>query len=341
MFKSRVLTGALVAGSVGVASLFAAAPASAATLPDGQKITVVDSFDQQFYYASPADASLTAVGGPNNIEVYLQGIDVDDDGAGYAVGTDYSEGPQGGYVYAANAATGVMGLGIQVTVNFGDVLPDVDGCTAIDYSGGVILASCFILFQDGEVGPLYPVNYIGVLDPVTGVLQPDLEFPAQEDFADDVTVNAIASDPVGGGLWVFTTEYPDGVVYGAYEYTVDLGFDYAGDTLSEIFGADFDRGGQLWLTTEFTDGGGEFPPSYPALATINLTSGSYPFAEFMTIDALPVESQIEPVTVWGKLTLPATGPADSAGIALGAAGFLLLGAFLAAVTVLRRRSVEG
>ncbi len=42
MKPSRVLTGALIVGAVAVASMFAAAPASAATLPAGAKITVID-----------------------------------------------------------------------------------------------------------------------------------------------------------------------------------------------------------------------------------------------------------------------------------------------------------
>ena len=62
MKSSRMLTGALVVGSVAVASMFAAAPASAATLPLGQKITVVDKYDLQYYNVNPADAVATPVG---------------------------------------------------------------------------------------------------------------------------------------------------------------------------------------------------------------------------------------------------------------------------------------
>ena len=100
MFKSRVLSSALVVVAVAAASVFAAAPASAATLPDGQRITIIDSIAWQFYEASPADASLTAVGTGVPDELYLTGVDVDDDGHGFAMATDYSEGPIGAWIFS-------------------------------------------------------------------------------------------------------------------------------------------------------------------------------------------------------------------------------------------------
>ncbi len=87
MKKPRLLAGAIVTGAVAITSLFAAAPASAATLPLGAKISVVNWYDAQYYEASPVDAAITPVGTPTWLGAYenVEAIDVDDDGKGYAL----------------------------------------------------------------------------------------------------------------------------------------------------------------------------------------------------------------------------------------------------------------
>ena len=64
-----------------------AAPASAASLPNGQRISVVDNETWQFSDASPVDGALTPYGVPGLIPFaeYIEGVDVNDDGQGYAV----------------------------------------------------------------------------------------------------------------------------------------------------------------------------------------------------------------------------------------------------------------
>src|ERR1044071_2680318 len=93
MNSSRVLTGALIVGAVAVASMFAAAPASAATLPTGQKITVIDQWTDQFYNVNPANAESAPFGTAVALAPEIEAVDVDDAGLGYAIGTayDYAE----------------------------------------------------------------------------------------------------------------------------------------------------------------------------------------------------------------------------------------------------------
>ena len=344
MPKSRALTGGIVAVTLGVASLFAATPANAATLPDGQKITVIDTFFTQSYLASPVDASLTAVGAEADltpVDADLEGVDVNDDGLGYAVGTFDPEGPAGGFFYPYDANTGVIGLGLEVTIDFGDVSPTVDGCNAIDYSAGIPVVSCFILFEDGDSGTFYPNNYIGALDPATGEIQAGfIEFPGDtEQFDDDVTVNAIALDPASGLLYVFTTEFPDGVLYGVYTTDGDT-FNDLNPTADSVHGADFDRGGQLWLSVQRFIGGTEFPPYYPVLATFGFPDSSLLDPDsVMNIGGvdLPGLAELHPLTVWGKPTLPATGAGDISVPVLVSMLLLLAGAILAGVTSRRSR----
>jgi hypothetical protein len=340
MLKSRALTGALIVGAVAVASLFAASPASAATLPAGQKITVLNQFDDQFYTASPVDASLTAVGIPDTIAGCVEGVDVDDNGLGYAIASDVpffsfesgcngDEGALPAAVFPADANTGLLGAGVQVTLDLGlDGLRDADNCSAIDYTDGVVTAACMIIVSEE-----FAVTFVGTLDPATGLMQPDFAFDGGE--LPFLYVTAIATDPITGELYLFTVEaVPEGgFFFGIYTIDEVNGLDPITETRAPVWGADFDRGGQLWVSTQ--DGG-------PALATVALADGDFSFFEFYTLGGAEYQSWIEPLMVWGlPPTLPATGPANSTVLGVGAAVFLLVGAILAAATIARRRPVQG
>lgn len=326
MFKSRVLSSALVVVAVAAASVFAAAPASAATLPAGQRITVIDSDTWQFYEASPADASLTAVGTGVPGEATLTGVDVDDDGHGFAVATDYSEGPIGAWIFTADANTGLLADPVQVTVSLPEVDLDADECTAIDYTAGVVYAAC-VIYSEGFT------TFVGPIDPVTGVLVPEVQLSSVEE---DVPgfLTAIAIDPISGTLYGFM---PSAWTLAASGSTLVT------DIVNPpVFGADFDRDGQLWITTNVAIGEGGLRPVYPALATLSLTDGSSPFLEPYTLGGTLLGADIQPITVWGKApALAATGVNQSPAVALGAGALLLFGAVLAAgAAATRRRSLE-
>ncbi len=354
MIKSRVFTGALVTAAFVVASMFAATPASAATLPDGQKITVEDWDTFQFSYASPVDATLTEYGtqGIPYEDEWLEAIDVDNDGNGYALTTWYyhpviecedeeAEGPcysfdlepYGASLYVADANAGSISGAIQVQVRTDPMDPDswedVDACYAIDYTDGVIIAACYI-YGDGGME-----TYIGTMDPGTARLYPDVR-------TDNVSYEfaAIAKNPIDGKLYGFEP-YSDYV----YEILMD-GVDddddpvYLGYTDLTITGADFDSSGQLWASAvsdsvpELIDDGEE------GLVTIDLAGSetepfAFPFAEPWS----DPQAQINAITVWGA-ALPATGPAVSTPLVVGAAAFLLLGAILAVGATARRRANE-
>lgn len=341
MNKSRVLAGALAVGALTIASLFAAAPANAATLPEGQKITVIESETAQFSFANPETAALTNVGTENPAELEgdtLTGVDVNDDGVGYAIGTYYTEGPQGAYLYAADAANGVIDYLVGIDFFFGDFPLEMDECTGIDFTAGQLLLACavygegaafFIGYWDFDLGmavPLIELNGDPEIDP--GPENPN----EPEDGFDFRYITALAVDPVTGVIWAFTNEQG---YYGVYTASEDAGLTPVTDTNDQrVDGADFDRGGQLWVTTyrdQQIDRAIE--PGDAGLATLDPATGTFPF----TAAWEDQEQLIWPITVWGKPTLPATGPADLS-VPIGAAALLLLaGTILAGVTVLRRR----
>lgn len=329
MFASRALTSAIVVGAVAIGSVFAAAPASAATLPSGQQITVIDSFEWQFYEASPVDASLTAVGAMVPFESdYITGVDVNDDGIGYAVAT-FDEG--GGYLYNADANTGTLSNDILITFNFGDVFPDADECTAIDYTDGVIVAACQ-LYGD------FDATYVGTVDPATGVLTPIVELAGVEDF---LYITAIAIDPISGLFYAVAYDFEAIPQYTLWTLDEVTGATFVTGLSRAAFGADFDRDGQLWVTSEVAIGGGEFPPVFPVLATLNTTDGTNPFFEPFTLAGVPLDIFIDPITVWGKEALAETGVTQNPAVGVGAAAILLFGALMAAgAMAMRRRSVE-
>ena len=361
MKSSRILTGALIAGSVAVASMFAAAPASAATLPLGQKITVVDKFDLQYYNVNPADAVATPVGTGTSTSTWITGVDVDDAGLGYATTTFYYDGrvdleaapedelevnalvpdgyvPDGGYIGKADANTGTVTGEKPVLIDrpVGDDFYAIE-CSAIDYSKGVIIAVCY---SGGRSE--YGAMFVGTVDyasnPDYAVLTPGFTSPAEEGF---LPFSAIAVNPVTGVIYGFTDEYYDAR---AFTITLDGAAPVEISDLTDYFvwGADFDRGGQLWITvSDLPEPNGRAANvSFVSLATFDFATGQPVVVDaFSSADPLAIE-QPEAITVWGALA--ATGStAAGAAPAIAASGILLLGALLAAgAMAMRRRNAD-
>jgi hypothetical protein len=329
MKPSRALTGAIIVGSVAVASMFAAAPASAATLPAGQKISVVDTNTWQFSNTSPVDAALTPIGTPTGLaeNEYVEAVDVNDEGKGYALTTTWEpDGPgyAGATLYTADANTGTLNNAMVVQIVTGPldepVLADADSCFALDYTGGKLLASCNI-YGDGSSA------WIGYIDPATAILTPETLLYG-EDF---IEFQAIAVSPIDGAIWGFEG-------YAAYIISLDNEeADYVGSVEMSVWAADFDRSGQLWVSAyRALDADRVIEEGEEGLAILNLESGEFDFnAAWSDPDA-----EINALTVWGVLA--ATGSTVSlAAPAVAASGILLLGALMAAGTmVLRRRKVD-
>lgn len=353
MHASKVITGALTVGALVLASMFAAAPASAATLPEGQKITVVERTSWQFFDASPVDAALTPVSpapGVLPLGQYVEAVDVNDDGKGYGFATAFEEeeiedcneeevfcsflAPVGGWLFQADAKAGTLSGGIHALVPIG-AGPDwvqADSCYAIDYSGGQILGACNI-YGDPEAEGDWPSEdtaYIGYLDPATGRLAP-LNTLVGEDF---VELSAIAKNPKTGTIYGFEVL---GGSTAVYVVTLDnqplMG---PGEEEWEITAADYDRDGTLWVSVYRPQiAARALSPGDQGLAIFDVASGTYPF------DAAWPELEVwfNALTVWGKI-LPPTGPASPALPAVGAALALLAGTILAGVTVLRRKELK-
>lgn len=343
MLKSRVLTGAFVTAAFVVASVFAAAPASAATLPPGQKITVVDQDTWQFSTADPNTAALTPSTGVNDPgeDEQITAIDVDNKGLGFAFSTTYETipgvpdpqnpndpvfptiEPAGAALFKADANTGLLSDGMKLSILWGDTEYNADECTALDYSGGQVIGVCY----DWE----FDMAFIGVVDTDGAVLNATsalfgLGF---------IYFTAIAKDAVTGVIWGFSDFKDNG-----YAWTITLdGVPPVskGDLDVVVTGADFDSSGQLWVQAKMRP---EAPalvigPGTDGLATLDLTTFSLPFsAQWLDVEYVPGG-----ITVWGE-ALPATGPTDSAPLWLGAAAFLLLGAILAVGASSRRRIIR-
>lgn len=361
MKSSRMLTGALVVGSVAVASMFAAAPASAATLPLGQKITVVDKYDLQYYNVNPADAVATPVGTGTSTSTWITGVDVDDAGVGYATTTFYYDGrvdkeaapedelegepavtslvpsgyiPDGGYIGKADANTGTVTEEKPVLIDrpVGDDFYAIE-CSAIDYSKGVIIAVCY---SGGRSE--YGAMFVGTVDyasnPDYAVLTPGFTSPAEEGF---LPFSAIAVNPVTGVIYGFTDEDYDAR---AFTITLDGAAPVEISDLADYFvwGADFDRSGQLWVTVSNLPepAGRAENVSFLSLATFDFAAGQ-PVVVDLFSSADPNEiTQPEAITVWGALA--ATGSTVSGTApAIAASGILLLGALLAAGAMAMRR----
>jgi hypothetical protein len=333
MKSSRILAGSILAGSVAVAAMFAAAPAAAATLPLGQQISVITP-QSQFNFADSNSAALTAVGtgvtdAPEDEQ--FNGVDVDDNGIGYAVSTSYPEGPDGAALYAADAKTGTTTYIADVSFFFGDYSLYPDECNGIDWTDGVLTLACE---YDGQ----FLATFIGVWDFAAGWAVPvvELEGEAEGELPEGFEFNnisALATDPTTGELYAFSYGFTNAV----YTVSEDDGLTYVSSTGAfGVYSADFDRGGQLWVTTfRFDPADRAIEPGESGLATLDPATGAFPF----TAAWASQEVFVSPITVWGVLA--ATGSTMSIAPAIAASGVLLLGAILAAGTmVLRRRSAD-
>ncbi len=365
MKPSRALPSAIVVAALAVASMFAAAPAAAASLPAGAKITTIEQLTDQFYTVNPISAASTPVGDPGSlIPEYVTGVDVDDTGHGYATATavldeeDFTAAdvesnpelalfpgfgiPDGGYIYKADANTGDLTGGKIVEIGISEIRVYADECSAVDYTGGKILAACMV-HDDQE--PFESTTYIGYID---------YDYEADEAYLTAETVlegegflpiQALAVSPIDGTIWAF-----DGYWYDSF--TVTLGEDElteVDDTNWAVLGADFDRSGQLWLSVDTFEppafaaakGGPQFAVSTSSygLSLFDLTTHADNLVSTYTTDDLHSVDIVEAITVWGVLA--ATGSTMSIAPAIAASGILLLGALMAAGTmVIRRRNAD-
>lgn len=321
---SFILAGA---AAIAFATVMVASPASAAVLPEGQKITVVEYFEtllspeaySQQWNVSPLDASGTLVGGQHNgITVYS--IDVDDDGHGYATGFVFDDESGESQLFVADANTGAFTAPVPIDV------PEVDGafCPGIDYSSGTVFVSCQ---WEGESDFF---SFIGTFDVASGVYTPFITL-GDDEGEEAYEFYALATDPTTGQLWtLFQDSFGD-----AYATTVDVEAGELGESVfltRTVNGADFDRNGQLFITYE---------DDAETLGTLDLDSGAIsPIAPYPFVTS--VLTSVNPLTVWGKPALAATGSSESElvlPVTLGSALLLLAGAaFVATARVNRSRT---
>lgn len=323
----------ILAGStaIALATLFVAAPASAATLPAGQKITVSDGDfvvvgppAVQLYNVNPANAATTPTGSVAG-GVVANSIDVNDDGVGYGVGNRIVGDVRTAtpFLYTVDANTGAITNEVEIIPVDDNI--SVTNCNAIDLQpNGEILVACTY-----EAPESIPSSYIGVVTP-GGSFTPFYDSDANEDSAQIFT--ALAFNAMNGELWAFAI--PDGPA----AFPVDRAAGELGPLVDldlPVYGADFDRGGQLWATTDVSD---EVPePS--VLATIDLVLGDVTPVNPFTFNGAE-QFQVSGITIWGKLA--ATGSASGAEvapIALGSALLLLAGAAFVATSRMQRRNV--
>ena len=316
----------ILAGTTAIAfaTLVVAAPSAAATLPDGQKITIVEMLDTnspaegQFYDVSPADAASTPIGTATG--ELLTGLEVNDDGVGAAIGQLDSVST----VWSANANTGTISNPLSITVN-GQIQPD--SCGGIDLVNGTFIVAC-------DEGGNADTTYVGALDPATGALTPFLTLTGN----DYVEFDAIANNTVTGQLWGFTR-----LGAATHSFTIDLENDVIDEVATmenNVYAADFDRNGQLFVSSEELFGN-EF--EIPALAVTDPAVGAFSFIEpyvSTTTDAALIF--VAALTIWGAPALAATGStagAEAAPIAIGSALLLLAGAaFIATARIGRHRT---
>jgi hypothetical protein len=325
MPRSRVLAFAAATAAVSLATLLVASPAQAATLPVGQRITVVDDFYGDVWTADPVTAVLTFVGEGVALGEFdfMTAVDVNDDGFGYAISTDDAEGHGLSYLYAVDASAGTITDPEQISIPLHQSL--ALGCESLDFApDGTLYTTCY----EAEGENTYSTVF-GTLDPVTGDLTPLLHI------LEDVTFTAVATNPVTGVLWVFDFDF---VSYQGLSYTWDPEtetLNYVAQILLPVFAADFDRDGQLFVTIWDND------VQRPLLSVLDPDLGDFTEVDYYTIQGQQLENfQAPPLTVWGKApVLPATGPVDVLPFGLGAVLLLLAGgAFVATQRMERRRA---
>jgi hypothetical protein len=319
--RSRGALAAVGGASIVVGcAVLVAAPAVAATLPDGQNITTIDTAGTAFE-ADPTTAVLTAIGPTGVTQVFA--TDVDQTGHGYAIVVPTTAGVPS-VLYDFDATTGATTDPHPITVaGHGDGL----ACQGIDYTGGVIVASCSYEPPDGG-----QFGVIGVLDPVTGVLSADVLTNSQD------PITAVAKSPTDGTIWVITFS---NVIAKAdlAAHTFDPFHPLQQQDVISMNGADFDRDGQLYVTYEiWVDG--TFTWQLGVLDTDAAT-----IAE---VGTLAPNVDTEAITVWGVRplggedpagpALPATGSDVGPGLLVGALALLGLGG--AALFTVRLKEVR-
>ncbi|HWH96798.1 MAG TPA: hypothetical protein VNS80_00385 [Pseudolysinimonas sp.] len=310
----------LLAGTTAIAfaTLVIASPAAAATLPDGQKITIVETIDGndppsgQFFDVNPADAASTPVG--TAPDEYITGLEVNDDGIGAAIGQLDSTST----IWTADANTGMLSDPHPITTA-GDV--DLDDCGGIDLVNGTFIISCV---EGGNIA-----SHVGAVNPADGVFTSFLKLEG-DDF---VEFDALANDEKTAQLWGFSGDTD-------FSYTIDLEHDIVtpvAEMDDEVFAADFDRDGVLWVSSQVFRG----ELFVPALAIANPATGVFssvgPYVSTTTDAALIF---VLALTIWGEPALAATGAsgADFVPIGIGSVLLLLAGAAFIATARVNRRS---
>jgi hypothetical protein len=327
MRSSRALGVLAGTAAIALSVLTMAAPASAATLPSGQRITIIDALDDSgpgegpFFTADPTDAAATPVGTGSG--AYTYGLDVNDQGLGYAIGIfpDIN-------LWKADANTGTVSD--LVAPHFATA-PDPYKCRGVDLNPttGEVLVSC-VQFTN-ETGNVVTIDSV---DPATGLLTPLVTIPSNTLTFDDLALN-----PVTGVLWAFGSD-----TAGPSSYIVDrvLHTATAVATLDDgVNAADFDRDGQLFLTT-VTDTGNGFDPS---LVVADPSVGAFTsIGPFVNISNNLALTEVSSLSVWGAAPAPApapelaaTGSSLATPVAIGSALLLLVGGAFIVTARLRSR----
>jgi len=324
----------LIAGTAAIvfATLTVAAPASAATLPPGQKITIVEveniptPGEGQFFTVNPANAASTPVGTGSG--EFLTGLEVNDDGIGFAIGTFDHEGEIGFVptLWDADANTGTISNAKPLHFAPGDY---PDSCEGIDLNPttGELLIAC----EQYEVPELGSVSTVSSVDKTTGLLTAVVLLNG-EDFQ---PFDALAYNAVTGVLWGFgQVELYSSFIIDRTEQsaTPEATMDYP------VYGADFDRNGQLFLASELEN---ENDADEPSLAVTDPASDDFTSNEtFVDTSDDTTLIFVAALTVWGKLAATGSTPGEVAPIAIGSALLLLAGAaFIATSRVSRRKPV--
>lgn len=315
----------VLAGTTGLAVvvLGVATPAAAATLPAGQQISIVEYLDSsdpgegQFYDVDAADAASTPVGAAT--DQVIIGLEVGDDGIGAAIGQLDSQST----IWAANAATGTVSNPQTITLGADG---ELDSCGGIDLVNDTFIIACV---EAGDPA----VSHVGAVDPATGVFTSFLALSGN----DFLEFDALANDVVTAQLWGFAE-----VGGNSHAFTIDLENDLVVDVATmddEVYAADFDRNGQLFVSTEQLFGG-EF--MLPALATADPTAGTFSFsAPYVSTSTDAALIFVAALTIWGAEpeapALAATG-LEAAPLAIGAGLLLVAGGAVIASTRSTRRA---
>ncbi len=329
------------AAAIALASLLVASPAAAAPLPAGQRVDVIYS-DQpevgpgysQMYQVSeftfeepePFTHLAAAPAGPQAGAAIALGVDVLDDGLGFATVLDLLEDPDEAELWTADANTGALTDPHTIVGPDGFTFFE---CPGIDLQpSGQILVACNGTYEINQA--TFNVGVIGTLqlEPEGGdALLTPIIVEGDDDGEDSPDFTAIAVDPTDGSVWAFAW---------VAESFLWIPVDLANQSLGEGFdigqsvdGADFDRDGQLWFTAS-GDGCDYMGTADPASETLLEYHGCFVIGEDDSIEG------IQPITVWGAASaLPATGPETAVPLGVGTALLFLVGAAFIAGSRLR------